>query len=158
MLSPTSLFIPYANLLGYVALAIEATLPLPQLLANYRRKGCKGFRVSVIANWIIGDTFKMWFFFASGSGEGGVPIAFKICGIFQALCDAGLGAQFFIWGDGPEAGMGTGIDGFGREKVGLSPVPEAYEMNTPLEDRRGPFSAGMPTGSDEKVFGVEPRL
>lgn len=77
--------------------------------------------MSVIINWIIGDTFKMWFFFASGSGEGGVPLAFKLCGTFQALCDLGLGAQFFIWGDGPE---GVGLDVMGREKVGLSPVPE----------------------------------
>ncbi|KAF2742075.1 hypothetical protein M011DRAFT_453891 [Sporormia fimetaria CBS 119925] len=97
----TNFFTPYTNLLGYIALAIEATLPIPQLLANYRRRGCKGFRLSVVINWIIGDTFKMWFFFASGSGEGGVPVAFKICGVFQALCDAGLGVQFWMWGDGP---------------------------------------------------------
>ena len=159
LLTRTSLFIPYTSLLGYVALAIEATLPLPQLLANYRRRGCKGFRVSVIVNWIIGDTFKMWFFFASGSGEGGVPIAFKICGVFQALCDLGLGAQFWVWGDGPgEPGQ---AHWHGREKVGLSPIVE----DSGFADEKvggGAFGNGVgdwqPShrhGLQEKPYGIE---
>ena len=116
LLSMTSLFIPYTTLLGYIALTVEATLPIPQLLANWQRRGCKGFRPSVIANWIVGDTFKMWFFFASSSGE--VPWAFKICGIFQAVCDLGLGLQWFVWRDGPE-GIAAG-----GEKELRSPPPE----------------------------------
>jgi hypothetical protein len=135
MMSPTGLFIPYTSFLGYIALAIEATLPLPQLLANYKKRGCKGFRVSVIINWIIGDTFKMWFFFASSSGE--VPIAFKLCGVFQALCDLGLGLQFYMWGDGPE---GIGLDVRGAEKVLTSPRVEEYQMGDAV---------------NEKVYGVE---
>lgn len=167
LLYKTGLFLPYTSLLGYIALAIEATLPIPQLLANYRKRGCKGFRLSVCVNWIIGDTFKMWFFFASGSGEGGVPLAFKIGGIFQALCDLGLGLQFYMWGDGPtvthghvpgnELGHGIGLghelrDGFGREKAQLSPVVEAGEE---LKDRH---HFGSPTGSDEKMYGVGERI
>jgi solute carrier family 66, member 2 len=147
LLAPTGLFLAYSNLLGYIALAIEATLPIPQLLANYRRRGCKGFRVSVVANWIMGDTFKMWFFFASGSGEGGVPLAFKICAVFQALCDLGLGAQFWIWGDGPEA-----TDGFGRQKAVLSPVVETAGF----EEKMG-LGVGIPMGMDETAYGMEVR-
>jgi hypothetical protein len=116
LLSNTSLFIPYTDLLGMVALTIEATLPIPQLLANWQRRGCKGFRPSVIANWVVGDTFKMWFFFASAKGE--VPWAFKACGIFQATCDLGLAAQYLVWGDGP-----AGVEA-GRDKEATSPVPE----------------------------------
>ncbi|KAF2269477.1 hypothetical protein CC78DRAFT_529259 [Lojkania enalia] len=127
LLRPTGVFIPYTDLLGYIALAIEATLPLPQLLANYRRKGCKGFRFSVIVNWIIGDLFKMWFFFASGSGEGGVPLAFKLCGVFQACCDLGLGAQFFIWGDGP-----GGHEELALPRVGDFVVPEKQAYGVPF--------------------------
>ncbi|KZM19140.1 uncharacterized protein EKO05_0010161 [Ascochyta rabiei] len=117
LLSTTRLFVPYTDLLGMVALAIEATLPLPQLLANWQRRGCKGFRPSVIANWVVGDTFKMWFFFASAAGE--VPWAFKACGVFQATCDAGLAVQYLVWGDGPE-----GVSGIGKEKELRSPPPE----------------------------------
>ena len=128
LFSASPLFIPYTNLLGGIALTVEATLPLPQLLANYRRRGCKGFRPSVIVNWIIGDTFKMWFFFASSAGE--VPWAFKICGIFQAVCDLGLGLQWWVWGDGPE-GVEAGI-----EKAIKSPPPERTED---FEMREGAF-------------------
>ncbi|KAF1847722.1 PQ loop repeat protein [Cucurbitaria berberidis CBS 394.84] len=120
LVSPTAYFIPYTDLLGMVALTIEATLPLPQLLANWQRKGCKGFRPSVIVNWVIGDTFKMWFFFSSPVGE--VPWAFKACGIFQACCDLGLAAQYLMWGDGP-----IGVDGAGREKELRSPIVQEGE-------------------------------
>lgn len=123
LLSPTAVFLPYTSILGYIALTVEATLPLPQLLANWHRRGCRGFRPSVIVNWIIGDSFKMWFFFASSAGE--VPWAFKLCGIFQAVCDLGLGVQWFVWGDGPEVEGGYGAERGGwREKVLKSPPPE----------------------------------
>ncbi|KAF2727854.1 hypothetical protein EJ04DRAFT_478353 [Polyplosphaeria fusca] len=135
LLSPTGLFVPYTTLLGYIALTIEATLPLPQLLSNYRRRATTGFRFSVIVNWIIGDLFKMWFFFASGSGEGGVPLAFKLCGVFQALCDLGLGLQFFIWGDGP-----TGV--LGEENVAMGGVagPDKQAYGVPFgAGEKGPY-------------------
>ncbi|KAF1830192.1 PQ loop repeat protein [Decorospora gaudefroyi] len=119
LLSSTRIFIPYTDLLGMVALTIEATLPLPQLRANWKRKGCKGFRPSVIVNWVIGDTFKMWFFFASSSGQ--VPWAFKACGIFQAACDLGLAGQYLVWGDGP-----PGVHPADREKELRSPVPDGF--------------------------------
>jgi hypothetical protein len=115
-ISPTRLFIPYTDLLGAIALSIEATLPLPQLYSNYTRKGCRGFRPSVIANWVLGDTFKMWFFFASSKGE--VPWAFKACGVFQATCDLCLALQYLYYGDGPE-----GVHASAEKEV-RSPPPE----------------------------------
>lgn len=122
LVSSTALFLPYTNALGVVALAIEATLPLPQLLANWQRRGCLGFRPSIIVNWVLGDTFKMWFFFASPDGE--VPWAFKACGIFQACCDLGLAAQYLVWRDGP-----LGVDAASRPKEMRSPLPE-YDTST----------------------------
>lgn len=98
--TPTS---PYVLLIGYLGLAIEAILPLPQILANHRAKSCKGFRVSVLANWLLGDAMKMGFFFLSEEGK--VPWAFKMCGIFQACCDTGLGVQWWVFGDGGEVGV-----------------------------------------------------
>ena len=96
----------YSDILGYIALAIEATLPLPQIMANQRRRCCKGFRVSVLANWLVGDAFKMVFFFTKGHGE--VPWAFKICGIFQACCDMYLGVQYYMFGEGDETSTPSG--------------------------------------------------
>jgi hypothetical protein len=130
LVGATSMFIPYTDILGAVALTIEATLPLPQLYANYTRRGCRGFRPSVIANWVVGDTFKMWFFFASSSGE--VPWAFKACGVFQATCDLGLATQYLVWGDGPE-----GVDGGLREKELRSPAPEMDDDDVVLSHKLG---------------------
>ncbi|KAL6722167.1 hypothetical protein ACLMJK_001274 [Lecanora helva] len=90
----------YTQIIGYVGLAVEAVLPLPQMFANQRAQSCKGFRVSVLANWLVGDAMKMGYFFNSEAGK--VPWAFKMCGIFQACCDVGLGVQYWTFGDGEE--------------------------------------------------------
>ncbi|KAF1812352.1 hypothetical protein P152DRAFT_417484 [Eremomyces bilateralis CBS 781.70] len=91
---------PLSFVQSTLALTTEAMLPVPQLFANYQRKGCKGFRLSVIVNWVIGDAFKMWWFFMQGTEK--VPVAFRVCGIFQACCDIGLGVQYWVWGEGKE--------------------------------------------------------
>ena len=69
--------------------------------------------MSVLANWLFGgmiasilpdpsnvpaDAMKMGYFFLDSSGK--VPSAFKVCGCFQALCDVGLGVQYWMYGDG----------------------------------------------------------
>lgn len=87
----------YISLLGYVGLAIEAFLPVPQILKNHNARSCKGFRLSVIINWLAGDTMKMSYFFLSKEF---VPWPFRLCGIFQACCDSYLGLQFYMYGDG----------------------------------------------------------
>ncbi|KAK7610819.1 hypothetical protein BKA81DRAFT_385049 [Phyllosticta paracitricarpa] len=116
VISPTSLFPAYTSLLGGVALAIEATLPLPQILANQRSRSTKGFRVSVLANWLVGDVFKLCFFFLSGDGD--VPWAFKLCGLFQAACDAYLGVQWWTFGNAAPEDEGKKSEGWsGGEKA-----------------------------------------
>ncbi|KAI4087590.1 MAG: hypothetical protein LQ344_006654 [Seirophora lacunosa] len=92
----------YTKFIGYLGLTVEATLALPQLQANYRARSCKGFRVSVLANWLFGDMMKMGYFFASEPGR--VPWAFKMCGMFQACCDACLGLQYWKYGEGEGLG------------------------------------------------------
>ncbi|KAL6703413.1 hypothetical protein ACN47E_009672 [Coniothyrium glycines] len=136
LFAATPWFMPYTSLLGTVALSIEATLPLPQLLANFSAKGCRGFRPSVIVNWVIGDSFKMWYFFTSGPGE--VPLAFKACGVFQACCDLGLAAQYLWYGDGP-----LGVDGVGREKEVRSPVPDRNAFLGEKAGQRGVAGEGI---------------
>ncbi|CAG8157956.1 unnamed protein product [Penicillium salamii] len=84
----------YISFLGYVGLAVEATLPIPQIIANHQSGSCKGFRVSVIAAWILGDTMKMSYFFNSSET---IPWAFKLCGMFQCICDFYLGFQFYMF-------------------------------------------------------------
>ena len=97
LLSPfEAVYAGYASFLGYIGLAIEATLPIPQIIANASVQSCKGIRLSVIGSWIIGDSMKMFWFFTS---PGTIPMAFKMCGIFQACCDAFLGVQYLMYGE-----------------------------------------------------------
>lgn len=86
----------YVNTIGPIGLAVEATLPLPQIIANLRTRSCKGIRLSVIGSWVIGDTMKLYWFFTSTAP---IPWAFKVCGIFQASCDFWLAVQYYMWGD-----------------------------------------------------------
>src|SRR6266516_4557455 len=90
----------YISRLGYACLAVEASLPLPQILKNYVARSCKGFRPSVIANWLAGDAMKMSYFFLSSHV---IPWPFRLCGIFQACCDCYLGYQFYLYGASPAA-------------------------------------------------------
>ncbi|KAI9834569.1 MAG: hypothetical protein M1819_002945 [Sarea resinae] len=89
----------YFSTLGYLGLGIEATLPIPQVLSNYGAKSCRGFRFSVLANWLGGDLMKMIFFFFA---ESTITWAFKLCGLFQFACDLCLGYQYWLFGDGSD--------------------------------------------------------
>lgn len=130
-----ALYAPYSAFIGYLGLSIEATLPLPQVLANLRTRSCKGFRVSVIASWIAGDVMKMFWFFTATTE---IPWAFKLCAIFQMCCDFFLGGQYFVYGNGPKAGAV-------REKVmhmsgvssGSGESRLASGMRTPSRDKDG---------------------
>src|SRR5947207_4309166 len=85
----------FISLVGYLALGIEATLPIPQVIANHRNRSCKGFRVSVIFFWLLGDCMKGIFFTYSET-----PTAFKLCGLCQFCFDVTLAYQYFTYGTG----------------------------------------------------------
>lgn len=89
----------YVSALGSFALSVEAVLPLPQIYSNHVNRSCKGFRLSVLINWLVGDVLKMSFFFLSKSP---IPWEFKACGLFQAACDMYLGIQYAQFGEGPQ--------------------------------------------------------
>ena len=46
----------FVGLLGYIALGLEATLPIPQFINNYKQKSLKGFRYTVLLGWLFGDS------------------------------------------------------------------------------------------------------
>lgn len=78
----------FIALLGYFALGLESTLPIPQLISNYRRKSLAGFRASVLLGWLGGDSFKLLYFLFKGS-----PAQFTSCAIFQLSVDLAILAQ-----------------------------------------------------------------
>ncbi|GAA5825587.1 hypothetical protein JCM11251_000296 [Rhodosporidiobolus azoricus] len=83
----------YVQALGFIALGLEATLPLPQLLANFEHKSTAGFRLSVLAGWAGGDLVKTIYFFVTPD----TPLAFKACGVFQLSIDVLLCLQTFLY-------------------------------------------------------------
>jgi solute carrier family 66, member 2 len=81
--------------LGFVALGIEATLPIPQFVSHIRHKSVAGFRPSVLIAWLLGDTFKCSYFFF---GDANITWQFKACAIIQICFDVGIGIQFLVYG------------------------------------------------------------
>lgn len=107
-----SVYALYSPMIGYLGLAVEATVPFPQMFANARTRSCKGFRPSIIISWIMGDFMKMHWFFTSPTE---IPMAFKVCGVFQAACDLFLGMQYLKYGAGTggveqQRGFGPGLN------------------------------------------------
>ncbi|GAA5849535.1 hypothetical protein JCM8547_000487 [Rhodosporidiobolus lusitaniae] len=83
----------YVQLLGFLALGLEATLPIPQLLANYEHKSTAGFRLTVLAGWFLGDLVKTIYFFVTPDNG----LAFKACACFQLSIDLCLCIQTFLY-------------------------------------------------------------
>lgn len=86
----------YVELLGFIGLGIEATLPIPQFVSNFRRKSVAGFRASVVIAWLFGDIFKTSYFFL---GNANVTWQFKGCAIIQFVFDLGIAVQFCLYGN-----------------------------------------------------------
>lgn len=105
----------YVNLLGFVGLSVEAFLPVPQILANQRSRSCKGFRLSVLGSWLLGDAMKMSYLFYT---KDVIPSAFKMCAMFQACCDFYLASQYWIYSRGKtsDSFRGNNEQRWGAEK------------------------------------------
>ncbi|KAJ7224498.1 hypothetical protein GGX14DRAFT_548951 [Mycena pura] len=89
-------FEAYVVILGFVALGLESTLPIPQLISNYNQRSLYGFRISTLVGWVGGDSFKTAYFFLQGS-----PIQFKACAIFQLSIDLAIIVQRIVYGNAP---------------------------------------------------------
>ncbi|RKP14647.1 hypothetical protein BJ684DRAFT_8228 [Piptocephalis cylindrospora] len=79
----------YVSLIGVLSLAIEATLPLPQIRKNHERGSTEGFSLAVMAAWALGDLFKCYYYVYTTA-----PLQFTICGFFQLSADAVLVVQW----------------------------------------------------------------
>jgi len=86
----------FITILGFLALGLESTLPIPQLISNYKQKSLYGFRMSTLLGWLGGDSFKTAYFFLQAS-----PLQFKVCAIFQLSIDFGILAQRILYGNAP---------------------------------------------------------
>jgi hypothetical protein len=78
--------------LGFVALGLESTLPIPQLISNYKQRSLYGFRMSTLVGWLGGDSFKTVYFMQK------TPLQFQICAIFQLSVDVAILVQRITYG------------------------------------------------------------
>jgi len=86
----------FISILGFVALGLESTLPIPQLISNYKQSSLYGFRMSALIGWVAGDSYKVAYFFINDS-----PIQFKVCAIFQLSIDMMIVIQRIAYGNAP---------------------------------------------------------
>ena len=80
------------NIFGILTASIEALLDVPQIIKLCQTKNIKTISYFLVTNWIIGDIFKLGFYFLSNS-----PIQLKLCSIFQIFTDFILIIQIFIY-------------------------------------------------------------
>ncbi|CAK5267349.1 unnamed protein product, partial [Mycena citricolor] len=86
----------YVSLLGFLALGLESTLPIPQLISNYKQRSLYGFRMSTLVGWAGGDLFKTAYFFMKAT-----PLQFTICAVFQLSVDFAIVIQRIVYGVDP---------------------------------------------------------
>jgi len=84
----------FVFILGLVALGVESTLPIPQVISNHKQRSLYGFRMSTLLGWVGGDAFKTAYFFLQNS-----PLQFKICSIFQLSVDVVIVIQRLYFGN-----------------------------------------------------------
>jgi len=72
----------YSSILGSLALGIEATLGIPQLLKIREQRSSKGFSKTLLLTWVLGDSFKTAYYLGNHS-----PLPFIYCGCFQLFID-----------------------------------------------------------------------
>ncbi|WAQ91138.1 hypothetical protein PtA15_14A18 [Puccinia triticina] len=80
---------------GFFSLGLESTLPIPQLITNFRRKSLAGLSSMVLFGWLFGDSFKsIYLVFITPDSN---SIQFKICALFQLSIDILILAQALIY-------------------------------------------------------------
>jgi chromate transport protein ChrA len=82
----------YVELLGFCALATEATLGVPQVLRNHKKKSVAGVSNTLIASWFLGDIWKTYYFLSIGA-----PAQFVYCGVTQIAIDCVFAYQVYAY-------------------------------------------------------------
>jgi len=79
-------------IIGRIAVALEAVLPLPQLILNYTRHSLGGFRFTLLFAWVSGDLVKTVFYYVDDQ-----EYYYKIGGTVQTLLDVGILVQYIYY-------------------------------------------------------------
>ncbi|CDS09265.1 hypothetical protein LRAMOSA10625 [Lichtheimia ramosa] len=96
-------FPAFIEVLGFVSVGIESTLPVPQCISNFRRRSTAGFSFLVLGSWFFGDSFKLFYFIYTHS-----PLQFIICGAIQLSIDSVIVLQFVLFSERVKKRLGIG--------------------------------------------------
>ncbi|GAA6027533.1 hypothetical protein JCM8097_007909 [Rhodosporidiobolus ruineniae] len=145
-------FDAYVQLLGFLALGLEATLPVPQLLTNFSHKSTAGFRLSVLAGWAFGDAYKTIYYFTTPT-----TLPFKACAVFQLSVDVLLCMQTFLYRRKTAADLAerAGLkahQGVAGAATLLRTAEDGEESEDEDEERHVGVRAGGPKGRDERAY------
>jgi len=104
----------YLEIIGFIGISIEAAVPIPQAICNYKNKSVKGFSKLVLIVWFTGDICKVCY-----HGFMHTPHQFFLCGLFQLCMDVVITSQWLYY-------SGSGIDWYDcyARKYGLYYVNE----------------------------------
>ncbi|KAI9281998.1 hypothetical protein BY458DRAFT_498634 [Sporodiniella umbellata] len=72
----------FVEALGFLSLGVESTLPVPQILTNFKHRNTDGFSWLILASWFLGDGFKAFYFLYTQS-----PLQFVVCAVIQLCFD-----------------------------------------------------------------------
>ncbi|KAK9446658.1 uncharacterized protein V1518DRAFT_423195 [Limtongia smithiae] len=79
-------------IIARVAVALEAVLPLPQLILNYTRHSLSGFRFTLLFAWVSGDFVKTLFYYIDDQ-----EYYYKVGGTSQTILDFAILWQYFYY-------------------------------------------------------------
>lgn len=82
----------FVEIVGFLAVSIEAILGVPQFLRNFYNKSTTGMSILMVSMWTLGDVFKTCYFILREA-----PIQFEVCGVLQILIDIAILLQVYIY-------------------------------------------------------------
>ncbi|KAL6425551.1 hypothetical protein ACFW04_009597 [Cataglyphis niger] len=82
----------FIEVVGFLAVLIEAMLGVPQFLRNSSNKSTVGMSIAMVAMWTVGDIFKTCYFVLRHT-----PVQFQVCGALQVTIDIAILAQVYLY-------------------------------------------------------------
>ena len=82
----------YVNFLGSVSSLLEGLMPLAQIYKIYSEKSLGNFSNVLVLSWVLGDSFKAYYYI-----ESKVPIQLVLSAIMQLLLDFTIIFQIFYY-------------------------------------------------------------
>ncbi|KAG5342099.1 PQLC1 protein, partial [Acromyrmex charruanus] len=82
----------FIEIVGFLAVLIEAMLGVPQFLRNSSNKSTVGMSIAMVAMWTVGDIFKTCYFILRDT-----PVQFQVCGAIQVTIDVAILAQVYLY-------------------------------------------------------------